>query len=804
VLKTVTQNPLIHLLVLSAIVWLIFARTLGSYFLADDFGEIYYVNTICNGDYGLIWLNFTSNFMSVPGMSVWRPWLLVSLLIDFIIWKANPIGFYLTNVLSYNAVVLLLYWLMRQLTRTASVAKSSLVAILTALVFAVSPLHCESISWVVGRVDVVCAVFYLLCLNFFKKSESAHYAGNLSLSKKLTAASILFWWIAMWTKEMAIGAPVMALAMTFLFSQQAGNFKYAVRQSLPLWISTVIYFVLRYLALGTLLGGYTQGIGDSQAANALLHWLDPDTLRRLFFPFVYSLYDQNKAPAIALTTCYTVTSTIIILRAISLKLSFKWISFLFVWIATCLAPIYKLWGLGYELEGARFCFFLTMPMAAVIPVLLLLEPREKLTKQPSKTNINARIIGLTALLVAMVVLGKTAFRTNLEWVHAGNEVRNFLNQVSSLNAKVAAQHEEAIVLGIPKRHGGAHMILNGSTLNKGLSPPFKPENNSGCILTFDPILFSENFPLDVSRFRDLVSQGKQIAYWDDEHKQLKQISLAPSQKTPELTTADNSGRAKIIQGYPHSRKRIRLTTSKGEQSLVDINEGDGLTFSTTDLTPLSADYLECSVDLIPPPGATEATFRVTFNEYAKRSSSSINKVTVKVKADGKAQTKLVRIPLSSNWLWFTQNIDDLFLELPPGSQVAVNSVKLKRADEVRPSLTVEGQNQSREGFYLVEGSNPIPVRIRFPQLSHNEKIEQLSLRVTAPNAFIDNFGTGDVAIEQAQSYKLALPGLSSTMLSLDISKLSRGNYRQVQVQCLDANDQQIGELSDPITIWVEK
>jgi hypothetical protein len=785
---------------------LIFARTLGSYFLADDFGEISYVNTICNGEYGLLWLNFTSNFMSVPGMSVWRPWLLVSLLVDFIIWKANPLGFYLTNVLSYNAVVLLLYWLMRQLTRDASLVKSSLVALLTSVIFAVSPLHCESVSWVVGRVDIVCAVFYLLCLCCYNKNELAQNQGDSKLSKALTIASIVFWWLAMWTKEMAIGAPVMAAAMTFLLSQRAGDLKYAITRSLPLWISTVVYFVLRYLALGTILGGYTQGIGDSQAANALLRWLDPDTLRRLLLPFVHSLYAQNQTPAIALATCYIIILTTILVRATSLKINCKWLAFLLVWIATCLAPLYKLWGLGYELEGARFCFFLTMPLAALMPALLLMEPKERKaqlnTWLGASISTSAIVIGLITLTIAAVILGKTAQRTNLEWVHAGKEVRKFLNQVGELNSKVAAKNQEAIVLGIPKRHGGAHMLLNGSALTKGLNPPFRRVDNASHILTFDPILFSENFSLDVNRFKELVSQGKQIAYWDSEESCLKQINLEPAQKLPVLTVGTAGNRINALQGYPHSRQRIRWKEGQLDGPiLVDISEGDGLAFTNLDLSPLSADYLECAVHLRPTPGATEATFTANFDELSQNSSNqSTSKLKVKLETDSKAQDKLVRIPLSSNWRWFIKKVNTIFLELPAGSEVAINSVKLRRANEVQPTLTAEGLEQSSEGFYYVEANKLLQLKTHLPLTSSDKKIDKLAIKITSPNAFLENFDKGDDAIEQTVIYNVAPNCDETKLLSLDISKLSRENYRQVQAQCLDAENRQVGERSNPITI----
>src|ERR1700678_3651935 len=96
--KTLALNPYLHLLLLALVVFFTFNRTLGSYFIADDFGEVAYVSQIAGGNLALLWSNFSVNYMQIPSMSVWRPWLLVSLLTDFIVWGANPFGYYLTNM----------------------------------------------------------------------------------------------------------------------------------------------------------------------------------------------------------------------------------------------------------------------------------------------------------------------------------------------------------------------------------------------------------------------------------------------------------------------------------------------------------------------------------------------------------------------------------------------------------------------------------------------------------------------------------------------------------------------------------
>ncbi len=205
------KSPILHVILLTALTWLVFNRTLGSYFLADDFGEVAYISRIKDGgEIALIWANFTGNYMQIPSMAVWRPWLLISLLADYFVWGANPFGFYLTNLLSYNLGIVLYYFFLRKLTESFSPLRSGLSSLLCAALFAVSPLHCESISWVVGRVDIVSSVFYLAAVNLLF-AATAHFDDREAKKyRSLMGFSLLSFVIAMWTKEMPIGLPVLA------------------------------------------------------------------------------------------------------------------------------------------------------------------------------------------------------------------------------------------------------------------------------------------------------------------------------------------------------------------------------------------------------------------------------------------------------------------------------------------------------------------------------------------------------------------------------------------------------------------
>src|SRR5689334_5402225 len=90
--------------------------------------------------------------------SNWHPLTWMSHMLDYQLYRMNAGGHHATNVIFHAANTLLLFVLLRVMT--GALWRSALAAAL----FAMHPLHVESVAWVAERKDVLSAFFGLLTL----------------------------------------------------------------------------------------------------------------------------------------------------------------------------------------------------------------------------------------------------------------------------------------------------------------------------------------------------------------------------------------------------------------------------------------------------------------------------------------------------------------------------------------------------------------------------------------------------------------------------------------------------------------
>jgi hypothetical protein len=101
---------------------------------------------------GVIWAFTTTHAAN------WHPLTWLSLMLDCQLYGLDPSGYHLTNLVFHIASSLLLFFVLERMT--GALWRSGLVAAL----FALHPLHVESVAWVVERKDALSTFFWMLTM----------------------------------------------------------------------------------------------------------------------------------------------------------------------------------------------------------------------------------------------------------------------------------------------------------------------------------------------------------------------------------------------------------------------------------------------------------------------------------------------------------------------------------------------------------------------------------------------------------------------------------------------------------------
>jgi len=143
---------------------------------------------------GIFWALTTTD------VSNWHPLMWLSLMLDFDLFRLNPAGYHWTNLLFHIANTILLFTVFRRMTE--DIWRSAFVAAL----FAIHPLHVESVAWISERKDVLSAFFWILTMWTYIRYTEHRGTGNYLM---LIAAFVL----GLMAKPMLVTLPFVLLLL---------------------------------------------------------------------------------------------------------------------------------------------------------------------------------------------------------------------------------------------------------------------------------------------------------------------------------------------------------------------------------------------------------------------------------------------------------------------------------------------------------------------------------------------------------------------------------------------------------------
>jgi len=450
--------------------WLVFGQTLHHDFVNYDDQRYVYENTkITSGPSaaGMAWA-----FTHVHSEN-WHPLTTISHMLDCQLYGLRAGGHHFTNVLLHTFGVVLLFLALQRLT--AALWRSAFVAAL----FAVHPLHVESVAWVAERKDVLSGMFFTLTL-------LAYSAYATAASRKRYMVVMLPFACGLMSKPMLVTLPFVLLLLDYWPLNRVQTSARSHRQrpitrstivqllaeKLPMLVLSAASSIVTVLAQKPAVGGTAElpvyvRINNAFVSYALYVWqmIWPAKLA-VFYP-----HPENRLPvwqilgaiaALALLTAMTVA-----LRKRAPYLVVGWL-----WYLGMLLPVIGILQVGWQGRADRYTY---LPQIGLYVAIAW--GAADLT---AKWRYQREILGATAAVV-ILALGwraavQTSFWRNSEtlWAHALRATPQ--NDVAENNLGIVllqkGRVDEAIsrfeaAIRIRAENAPAHDNLAKSFLRKG-------------------------------------------------------------------------------------------------------------------------------------------------------------------------------------------------------------------------------------------------------------------------------------------------------------------------------------------------
>ena len=254
--------PWVMELLLATGTFLLFCGTLAFQFVYDDRMQILENASITKWSY--VPQYFTRNVWALIDPNIlanyYRPLFLLWLKINYALFGLNSTGWHLLSIALHVIAVVQVFWLGRRLMRSEWAAATA------AALFAVHPVHIESVAWISGATDPMLAVFMLgSTLAFLRYVDEA---GSGHGGKWAHAWSIIFFGLALLSKEVAVMLPLMLLPTALYVRKAKTSPRDVGLAAVPYFLMIVAYLLVRQHALE----GFAHPLSPFSTMHMVLTW----------------------------------------------------------------------------------------------------------------------------------------------------------------------------------------------------------------------------------------------------------------------------------------------------------------------------------------------------------------------------------------------------------------------------------------------------------------------------------------------------------------------------------------------------
>lgn len=302
---TVKKYEVVVTVLIIAVTCAVFAPAVRFDFI--NFDDPYFIYGNEHVKNGLTLAGFKWAFLSTLDGN-WIPLAWFSHMMDVQFYGMRPGMHHLTNILLHALSSGLLFLFLHKITG------SVWQCVTVALLFALHPLHVESVAWISERKDVLSAFFLILCLLAYHKYVKLHNAKSYLLALFLYALGLM-------SKSMLVTTPILLLLIDYypLCRFSSKSFKSIFFEKIPFFLLSVIAGSITYISHSSANGIVEQYVLWVRIFRSLVCYLI--YLYKAFLPLNLAvIYPYNPYPPtnlqvfIAATLLVLITTGAFILR----------------------------------------------------------------------------------------------------------------------------------------------------------------------------------------------------------------------------------------------------------------------------------------------------------------------------------------------------------------------------------------------------------------------------------------------------------------------------------------------------------
>lgn len=330
---------------------------------------------------GLSFANVAWAFTSFHA-SNWHPLTWISHMLDVELFGSKPAGHHAMNVLLHAVNSVLCLWILARATGRFG------ASVVVAAVFAVHPLHVESVAWIVERKDLLATAF-----GFVSIAAWMRYAR--SGSKGAYVAAFVSCACSLMSKPMLVTLPfVLLLLDAWPLARTKRGWRALALEKAPFFVlaAASCWITLRAQAAG----GAVQGLADLalsariENAAASLGWYAAKIVWPSDLSFHYALA-STRSIDVVLGASFALLSTWV---AFATRVKRPWIAFGWCFFAGTLVPVLGLVQVGGQAHADRYAY---VPMLGLLVAIVWVVDELVIERRVVQIAAVAAVLALTAM-----------------------------------------------------------------------------------------------------------------------------------------------------------------------------------------------------------------------------------------------------------------------------------------------------------------------------------------------------------------------------------------------------------------------